>query len=110
MYRIKSLTAFTVSCILIMIVLAGCATSAVSPPVSPPTDTDIVRPSWLDSSWKIMYSPQIHPGKSVDDVLADMGKYLATNDVTVAYKAQASTQYYSIQRLNHPAWMRAASM
>ena len=86
-------------CISIMGALMGCATQRVSPQLSPQTDTDIVRPSWLDSSWKIIYSPQIHPGKTFDDALADIEKYRATNDITVAYETQRPSQYYRLNRI-----------
>ena len=98
MYRIKSLICFIASCIFIMAALLGCATPTVSPPLSSQTNTGIVRPSWLGSSWEIIYSPQIRTGKTIDDAVAEIEKYLVANDTAVAYEARDSSKWYRVQQ------------
>ena len=99
-YRIKNVLACSIY-IMLIIALVGCATQMVSPPLSSKTNTDIVRPSWLASNWNIMYSPQLHPGKTIDDALADIEKYLCNDatDIEIAYEARDTTPtWYRMQR------------
>jgi len=62
-------------CIFIMATLAGCSgPAALSEDMS-----GVTRPPWLDSRWNIMYSPQLHPEKTVEEAIAELEKDMTAN-------------------------------
>ena len=96
-YQVKTVLVLSIY-VMLMAALAGCATPAISPPVSSDTNTDLARPSWFASGWENIYSPQIHPGKTVDVAIAEIKKDLDTDDTWAHFQTWDPSKGYTLQR------------